>query len=244
MRSDAFPWLAGVDIFFVISGFIMVYASSRWFGSAQSPRVFLAHRIARIVPLYWATTMLYLAVVLFAPALLNSEYLAPGFVISSFLFIPAARPDGLVQPLYSLGWTLNYEMFFYALFAIAIAFPRRRGVPALIGGADPPRDARPGLRAPAATPCLLERSDHPGIRLRHGVGMGERGRLPYQPAGPARLGARGSCALGARPYSTGELPGPSAPPRLWPAGGPPRRLRGACFTRAARARKTCSSDGA
>jgi peptidoglycan/LPS O-acetylase OafA/YrhL len=131
-RSEAFPWLAGVDIFFVISGFIMVYASSRWFGSARAPRVFLAHRIARIVPLYWATMIVYLAVVLLAPLLLNSEYLAPRFVIASFLFIPAARPDGLVQPLYSLGWTLNYEMFFYALFAIAIRFPRRLSVPALI----------------------------------------------------------------------------------------------------------------
>jgi exopolysaccharide production protein ExoZ len=132
VRSDALPWLAGVDIFFVISGFIMVYASSRWFGSARAPRVFLAHRIARIVPLYWATMIVYLAVVLLAPLLLNSEYLAPRFVIASFLFIPAARPDGLVQPLYSLGWTLNYEMFFYALFAIAIAFPRRLSVPTLI----------------------------------------------------------------------------------------------------------------
>jgi exopolysaccharide production protein ExoZ len=132
VRSDALPWLAGVDIFFVISGFIMVYASSRWFGSARAPRVFLAHRIARIVPLYWATMIVYLAVVLLAPLLLNSEYLAPRFVIASFLFIPAARPDGLVQPLYSLGWTLNYEMFFYALFAIAIRFPRRLSVPALI----------------------------------------------------------------------------------------------------------------
>jgi exopolysaccharide production protein ExoZ len=132
VRSDALPWLAGVDIFFVISGFIMVYASSRWFGSARAPRVFLAHRIVRIVPLYWATMIVYLAVVLLAPLLLNSEYLAPRFVIASFLFIPAARPDGLVQPLYSLGWTLNYEMFFYALFAIAIRFPRRLSVPALI----------------------------------------------------------------------------------------------------------------
>ena len=132
-RSAVFPWLAGVDIFFVISGFIMVYASSRWFGSPRGPRVFLAHRVARIVPLYWATMMVYLAVLLLTPWLLNSEYLAPRFVVASFLFIPAARPDGLVQPLYSLGWTLNYEMFFYALFAISLAFPRRRAVPGLIG---------------------------------------------------------------------------------------------------------------
>ena len=104
----------------------------RWFGSARAPRVFLAHRIARIVPLYWATMMIYLAVVFLEPRLLNSEYLAPHFVLASFLFIPASRPDGLVQPLYSLGWTLNYEMFFYALFTIAVRFPRRHGVPALI----------------------------------------------------------------------------------------------------------------
>jgi peptidoglycan/LPS O-acetylase OafA/YrhL len=132
-RSDIFPWLAGVDIFFVISGFVMVYASSRWFGSGRAPRVFLARRIARIVPIYWATMIVYLAVVFLQPRLLNSEYLALHFVLASFLFIPASRPDGLVQPLYSLGWTLNYEMFFYALFAAAIAFPRRRAVPALIG---------------------------------------------------------------------------------------------------------------
>jgi len=131
--NNAFPWLAGVDVFFVISGFIMVYASSRWFGLARAPRVFLAHRIARIVPLYWATTGVYLGLVLLAPALLNGEYHSLPFVIASFLFVPAARPDGLVQPLYSLGWTLNYEMFFYALFASTIAFPRRRALPVLIG---------------------------------------------------------------------------------------------------------------
>jgi exopolysaccharide production protein ExoZ len=130
--SSSFPWLAGVDIFFVISGFIMVHASRRLFGAARGARIFLSHRIARIVPLYWATTALYLVVALAWPALLNTDYVSPGFVISSFLFIPAVRPDGLVQPIYSLGWTLNYEMFFYALFAIALIWPRRRAVPSLI----------------------------------------------------------------------------------------------------------------
>jgi hypothetical protein len=52
-RSDAFPWLSGVDIFFVISGFIMVYATGRSFSSARASQGFLSHRIARIVPLYW-----------------------------------------------------------------------------------------------------------------------------------------------------------------------------------------------
>ena len=213
-RSEAFPWLAGVDIFFVISGFIMVYASARLFGSAQGPRIFLAHRIARIVPLYWATTMLYLAVVLLAPALLNSEYLAPGFVTSSFLFIPAARPDGLVQPLYSLGWTLNYEMFFYALFAIAVAFPRQRAVAALIGalilivGLGQTLAPLPQPLAFWSDPIILE--------FAFGMALGWASAEGFFLNGPARLGFRGwrACAFGA-----GRVPtvanGSSPPPRLW-----------------------------
>ena len=130
--STSFPWLAGVDIFFVISGFIMVHASRRLFGAPGGARIFLSHRIARIVPIYWATTALYLVVALISPALLNTDYVSPSFVAASLLFIPMARPDGLVQPIYSLGWTLNYEMFFYALFAAAVVLPRRRAVPALI----------------------------------------------------------------------------------------------------------------
>jgi peptidoglycan/LPS O-acetylase OafA/YrhL len=53
-------------------------------------------------------------------------------VITSYLFLPFTRPDGLVQPLYSLGWTLNYEMFFYAIFALALRWPRRLAIPSLI----------------------------------------------------------------------------------------------------------------
>ena len=52
----AFPWEAGVDVFFVISGFIMVYASAPLFTAPGGGRTFLARRIARIVPIYWAVT--------------------------------------------------------------------------------------------------------------------------------------------------------------------------------------------
>jgi len=130
----AFPWEAGVDVFFVISGFIMVYASERLFGTPDGPRLFLARRIARIVPIYWAVTTVYLAVALLAPALLNAEFIGWARVLASYLFIPVARPDGLVQPLYGLGWTLNYEMFFYASFAFALAWPQRSAVLGLGAG--------------------------------------------------------------------------------------------------------------
>lgn len=128
---SAFPWEAGVDVFFVISGFIMVHASGRLFGLPEARRLFLARRIARIVPVYWAVTSAYLAIALLAPAALNPEFLGWGRVVASYLFIPVPRPDGLVQPLYGLGWTLNYEMFFYVLFALAIARPRTQAVLAL-----------------------------------------------------------------------------------------------------------------
>jgi exopolysaccharide production protein ExoZ len=131
MPVEVFPWEAGVDVFFVISGFIMVHASAPLFGAWGGSRTFLARRVARIVPIYWAVTTLYLAIALAAPALLNAEFLGWAHVAASYLFIPLARPDGNVQPLYGLGWTLNYEMFFYALFAIAVAWRRKRAVPAL-----------------------------------------------------------------------------------------------------------------
>jgi peptidoglycan/LPS O-acetylase OafA/YrhL len=128
---EAFPWPAGVDAFFVISGFIMVHASRSLFGTPGAQRLFLSRRIARIVPLYWAVTVFYLAIALVAGGLLNSAILEPWPVIASFLFIPFARPDGAVQPIYSLGWTLNYEMFFYALFALTLVWPSRRAVTTL-----------------------------------------------------------------------------------------------------------------
>ena len=57
---DAVPWGAGVDLFFVISGFVMVYASNDLFGRRDGPALFMARRLIQIVPLYWAATTLFL----------------------------------------------------------------------------------------------------------------------------------------------------------------------------------------
>ncbi|MBY0143632.1 acyltransferase, partial [Methylorubrum populi] len=124
------PWPAGVDIFFVISGFIIVHAAAPLYGRPGARGRFVAHRIARLVPLYWLVTGLYLALGLAAPALLSGEGGPPDAarILASFLFWPMARPDGAVLPLYGLGWTLNYEMAFYALFALGLGFSRRGAV--------------------------------------------------------------------------------------------------------------------
>lgn len=130
-RNDLLPWMAGVDIFFVVSGFIMVHASGDLLGRAGAPRLFLSRRIARIVPLYWAATTLFLLVGLVLPAALNSGVPDLTQIAASYLFWPAVSAQGLVHPIYSLGWTLNYEMLFYVLFAAGLALPARWSLPAV-----------------------------------------------------------------------------------------------------------------
>lgn len=115
--KDAYPTEiggAGVDVFFVVSGFIMVFIT---FAKPTTPNDFLMRRIIRIVPLYWIFTLLLVALVLLAPSLFRSVRFEPGHVIQSLLFIPHYGPDGRLNPILSLGWTLNYEMFFYLVFA-------------------------------------------------------------------------------------------------------------------------------
>jgi peptidoglycan/LPS O-acetylase OafA/YrhL len=119
---------AGVDLFFVISGFVMVYSSEFLFGRADGPARFFLRRLARIAPLYWAVT---LAIILYIYAAHGAQLWAiysPASLVASFLFWPYPRLDGLAFPVHLLGWTLNFEMFFYAVFAFAILLPRRVAV--------------------------------------------------------------------------------------------------------------------
>lgn len=120
---DAEWMLSGVDIFFVISGFIM------WVSLARHPqrtaREFMLHRIVRVVPLYWLLTALMVVVMLIAPQLLQSGRFDLAHIIKSFLFIPAPHPlTGAYWPVLVPGWTLNFEMFFYLLFSIAIVLSK------------------------------------------------------------------------------------------------------------------------
>lgn len=127
------PWSAGVDIFFVISGFVMTYLTQGQFGRSGAPRAFLVRRIIRIVPPYWLfTTLMVAAVLLFSDHIRNTEVSAAS-TITSYLFVPWPRvADGQLNPLLSQGWTLNYEAFFYLAFAAALFF--RRGLLWLAGG--------------------------------------------------------------------------------------------------------------
>jgi len=124
-------WSTGVDIFFVISGFIMVYSSTQLFERPGGWRSFLWRRFVRIVPLYWLLTTLLLLGALVAPRLLNVPIDDWRHVLASYLFIPSLRAPGEIRPVMALGWTLNLEMFFYVLFACTLALPMRWAVPVL-----------------------------------------------------------------------------------------------------------------
>ncbi len=119
--SFLLPWGAGVDLFFVISGFIMVYSSERLFGAEDGTRQFLWRRLTRIVPLYWA----FLLLILVKQFIGHKPTPDAAGIFASFIFMPwDSYGDGLVRPFYDLGWTLNYEMFFYCVFALFIGFRR------------------------------------------------------------------------------------------------------------------------
>jgi len=123
-----FPWDAGVDIFFVISGFVIVHASAPLFGAGGGVKTFLRRRLQRNVPLYWLMTTLFLAVLIAGRAAIHGDIGGPAYILASYIFIPWPRPDGVLQPAFGLGWTLNYEMFFYAVFAPFLRLPRRPAV--------------------------------------------------------------------------------------------------------------------
>jgi exopolysaccharide production protein ExoZ len=110
----------GVDIFFVISGFVMIYASQKLFASPDGWKVFAEHRIVRIVPLYWMVTTLKVFILLLTTGLALHTALSPATAACSYLFLPARNLDGKIEPLVGVGWTLTFEMFFYFLFAFAL----------------------------------------------------------------------------------------------------------------------------
>ncbi len=125
----AMPWDAGVDVFFVISGFVIVHASAPLFGRPGGTLMFLRRRLTRIVPLYWLATSAFLVILLLSRAAIHGAIGGPAYLIASYLFIPWPRPNGVMQPAYGLGWTLNYEMFFYVALAPFLLLPRRYAVP-------------------------------------------------------------------------------------------------------------------
>jgi len=109
----------GVAIFFVISGYLMAMLCEK------QPDAFLRRRFIRIVPPYWAFTILLFAVALRYPVLLKTTRPDAVELVKSLLFIPFTKSSGIMEPVLFLGWTLNYEMFFYLVVGLCLLVTRR-----------------------------------------------------------------------------------------------------------------------
>jgi exopolysaccharide production protein ExoZ len=112
----------GVSTFFVISGFIMCFITRDPNGGDADAQGFLTRRAIRIVPLYWLFTL--------ALVLMSRHETDIPLILRSFTFYPP--PEG-TMPLLSVGWTLNFEVYFYVVFAIALLI--NRGLAPLIAWA-------------------------------------------------------------------------------------------------------------
>lgn len=110
----------GVDLFFTISGFVMYSSSVPHLGKPSYWKTFVARRLVRIVPMYWLGTTAMLLAVAVAPQFAAPGEVSPWRVFASYFFLPSTNPAGRVEPILGVGWTLTFEMFFYAVFALAL----------------------------------------------------------------------------------------------------------------------------
>ncbi|WP_241576607.1 acyltransferase family protein [Rosenbergiella collisarenosi] len=101
---------AGVDIFFVVSGFIMALCVQN-----SGRKNFFSKRFIRILPLYWLITLVALIAYCINPHLVNS-HAASTTILHSFTLIPIQESAMLVD----VGWTLRYELFFYFILWVSL----------------------------------------------------------------------------------------------------------------------------
>lgn len=124
-----FAWFLGeqgVAIFFIISGFIMAYRPVDH-RSSRAARLFFFKRLERVAPLYWVMSI-FAAILIASGAWLKGRSVSLSDILMSIFFIPYGDGIGAMRPILGQGWTLNYEMFFYALFALSLVFPKRFGL--------------------------------------------------------------------------------------------------------------------
>lgn len=108
--------IVGVDIFFVLSGFVMFYSNPEPQPGAAGR--FLVQRFFRIVPLYWLATAAIIAFFLIGYRPVGLHALSPRIVAESLAFIPSSFPQGRHDLILTVGWTLMFELFFYLSFAL------------------------------------------------------------------------------------------------------------------------------
>lgn len=105
----------GVDIFFVISGFVMLHTQM---GNRRSALDFIKSRLIRIVPTYWIITLFAISLFLIFPSAIRGMIVTPNWAFSSLFFTSSIFAEK--SPIVHVGWTLEWEMLFYVIFAVAL----------------------------------------------------------------------------------------------------------------------------
>lgn len=108
----------GVDLFFVISGFVISLTASKRHHSAGD---FILARLARVVPLYLAATLFHIAFHVAFPAASQSHFGFRG-IWNGLFYLPVFDWGGYTTPPILVGWTLSFEMWFYLLFGFCLLF--------------------------------------------------------------------------------------------------------------------------
>ncbi len=110
---------AGVQYFFVLSGFIIYWIHNSDFGRIGSLKVFLRKRFERLYPIYWFIFIPVAAMMILVPGLGGEKDLTLWKVVFDFLLLPS-EGTSVIPP----TWTLHREILFYGLFAFTIFKPR------------------------------------------------------------------------------------------------------------------------
>ncbi len=117
----------GVDIFFVISGFIITLVAKK-FVREHGFQDFLAKRLLRILPIYWMLTLVELAHTLIR----HPERSPLTTTIKSIILLPIFDQGNFIFPIISLGWTLSFELYFYLIVALFLLRKRKNFIMQLI----------------------------------------------------------------------------------------------------------------
>lgn len=112
---------SGVDIFFVLSGFIITYTNRQYLAKPSATGTFLKRRFVRIFPIYWIIAGFFLLMQLALPAFYNTHFdTGVGNLFNTFLLLPG---HSMVN---GVSWSLTNELFFYLLFTVALLIPGKK----------------------------------------------------------------------------------------------------------------------
>ena len=112
---------SGVDIFFVLSGFIITYSNRQYITMPTSIIKFLKKRAIRVFPIYWVVITFFIFLQIIFPTYYRTHYYLDivNILNTYFLLLNHNMVNGV-------SWTLTYELFFYLLFVIALSVPHKK----------------------------------------------------------------------------------------------------------------------